>query len=141
MTAAALPGAWHLDAACRCQTATMTLPDTRGHRVAVAVAKAKAICAVCPVIAECRAWALTLPDPAAWHGGGGGMVAGGLTPKERTAERTGTRYVRVSHCGSTSSYYRHFRNGEQPCRACLDAYNAAATQRRRDRQRPRWGAG
>lgn len=41
----------------------------------------KAVCAVCPVVDECRRWALTEPDPAFMH------IAGGLHPSERARLR------------------------------------------------------
>lgn len=72
----ALPGDWADDAACRGAVETMTydLPPSTN-------AQAKAVCGRCPVIAACRTWALTCPDPAQ------GMVAGGLTPPERNRVR------------------------------------------------------
>jgi len=39
------------------------------------------LCRGCPVLLECRRWALTDPDPAT------DMVAGGLTPHQRMAKR------------------------------------------------------
>lgn len=50
---------------------------------------ALAICAACPVLAPCRAWALQHVEPAVDH------VAGGLTPRQRhqyrlTGDRTWT---------------------------------------------------
>jgi hypothetical protein len=45
------------------------------------VARAKALCAGCPMLGPCRAWALTQPDPCV------GLVAGGLTPAERQRAR------------------------------------------------------
>lgn len=33
-------------------------------------------------------------------------------------------------CGTVRGYNRHRTNGEQPCRACKDAYNAAQNARR-----------
>ena len=41
----------------------------------------KAVCRVCPVLVECRAWALTEPDPAFMH------IAAGLHPIERARLR------------------------------------------------------
>lgn len=42
-------------------------------------AAAKAVCATCPVLAECQTWALAFHEP---HG-----IWGGLTPEERDAQR------------------------------------------------------
>lgn len=83
------PGLWVTDAACRGLNHKMVLPlnityTARYQRyagVVAQVAEAKAICAECPVLAECRIWALTTPDPAIDH------VAGALTPWERRTIR------------------------------------------------------
>jgi hypothetical protein len=62
-----------------------TLGQTGGasyNRAALAhIAHAKTICADCPVLEPCRAWALTRPDPCE------ALVAGGFTPAERTIRR------------------------------------------------------
>ena len=42
---------------------------------------------------------------------------------------------REAACGSPSGAERHRRNGERPCRECLDAYNAARQARKETRQR------
>ena len=79
---------WRDDAACRGRTAEMTIPSlgrTAGqiggasyNRAELAhIAQAIAICAGCPVLEECRRWALTWPGPC------DGLVAGGLTPADR----------------------------------------------------------
>lgn len=39
------------------------------------------MCQRCPVLAECRSWALTAPDPATGH------MAGAMTPDERAQAR------------------------------------------------------
>jgi len=53
----------------------------RYARINVRVAKAKAICATCPVLEPCQAWAMTDPDPAY------DLIAGGLDPLERARIR------------------------------------------------------
>jgi len=75
------PGSWIEHAACRgkrmwyttlqAHHAHLNGPDRRFE------AEALLNCARCPVLLECRAWALTDPDPAVDH------VAGGMTPKQR----------------------------------------------------------
>jgi hypothetical protein len=76
------PGPWVAKAACRgrhdlmCYNATNVLSDPPA-RFKTETEQAVAICLTCPVITECRSWALTTPDPAFDH------VAGGLTPWER----------------------------------------------------------
>ena len=53
------------------------------------IAAAVEVCQRCPVLSECRDWALTTPDPAVDH------VAGGLTPwQRRTIRRERLRVIR-----------------------------------------------
>jgi WhiB family redox-sensing transcriptional regulator len=49
----------------------------RGATKRAREAAAKSVCATCPVIAQCLAWALEVDEP---HG-----IWGGLTPAERSA--------------------------------------------------------
>lgn len=78
----AAPGSWVEHAACKSQrmwysqhtvhtNPNLSLLDVTMEEEALAT------CERCPVLAKCRAWALTLPDPAT------DMVAGGMTPRER----------------------------------------------------------
>lgn len=91
----AYPGEWIRWAACRGRVQQMAMPDQvrdyddgrrSGHRNLTVrqrahITVARSVCLGCPVLADCKAWALTLPDPAK------GMVAGGLTPTQRDAAR------------------------------------------------------
>jgi hypothetical protein len=84
----AVPGAWAEAAACRNRGPTMEMPGGgRGHGFTIGqrnqIAAARRICDGCPVLAPCRAWAMTTPDPAVY------MVAGGLTPGQRDNVRKG----------------------------------------------------
>lgn len=75
----ATPGPWADDASCRGAVDAFVSPRREeGSLVRVRVARAKSICQVCPVLDECREWALTDPDPAY------GLIAGGMTPRERS---------------------------------------------------------
>jgi hypothetical protein len=80
------------DAACIGRLELMTMPYldrpvgkaggvtyTREQRAQVK--RAKYLCVTCPRLEECRAWALTDPDPC------NGMVAGAMTPAERNKAR------------------------------------------------------
>lgn len=85
----AIPGAWAEHGACVGATARMEMPTTaptgtRGpaQRARHQIDAARTICQSCPVLDQCRTWALTDPDPAAY------MIAGGLTPRERDALRS-----------------------------------------------------
>jgi hypothetical protein len=77
------------EAACRGRTREMTMPGMENNGIrswskvthqshAHRIAAAKALCADCPVLEACRAWALTRPDPCHI------LIAGGMTPAERS---------------------------------------------------------
>jgi WhiB family redox-sensing transcriptional regulator len=74
---------WRLRAACRSvDSAVFFSPDAeRGRGREAREARAKAICARCPVIRECAAYALTAGER---HG-----VWGGLSEQDRLALRLG----------------------------------------------------
>lgn len=77
---------WQLHGACRgADAALFFLPEAeRGPSKRRREREAKAICATCPVIAECAAFALSTREP---YG-----VWGGLTPEERlSAVAEGTK--------------------------------------------------
>lgn len=78
-------------------------------------ARAKAVCATCPVIEQCRAQRAD----EAQHGG----VWGGMSPTDDDG------IVHDTYAG----YRRHCRNGEtacDPCRLAYNAYQARAKARR-----------
>jgi WhiB family redox-sensing transcriptional regulator len=84
VTSYAIPGDWTEHAACRGED--MTVPggekgvgQTREARRTIE--RRKTICASCPVLDDCLAWATTQPDPARW------LIAAGLTPDERRPSR------------------------------------------------------
>ncbi len=74
----ALPGPW--SARANCAGLTDLMSSDHEHSI-----HALTICAGCPVITPCRNWALTDPDPAY------GMIAGGLTPRQRRRMRSQRR--------------------------------------------------
>lgn len=90
-----IPGRWTEHAACRGRMAVMAPPclnkahgvhDRLNVRQRGQIAQAKALCAQCPVLEECTAWALGgLDDPAV------GMVAAGMTPNQRRLVRNRRR--------------------------------------------------
>lgn len=89
MTAAARPrrhaghAAWTARAVCREHEPELWWPLTSDHR-STHVRRALAICHGCPVLAECREWALgNMPDSEG--------LAGGLTGPQRRALRGGPR--------------------------------------------------
>jgi WhiB family redox-sensing transcriptional regulator len=79
------PGPWAQQAACTGAIELFTVNwnhhhDGITHRKETA---ARAVCATCPVLAPCREWALTEPDPAYQ------LIAGGLDPHQRQQIRRG----------------------------------------------------
>ena len=78
---------WQLNAACRgmASSAFFHPPDERGDLRQARIHRAKAICRGCPVINQCLAHALQIPEP---YG-----IWGGLSEDER-AERLGVQSLR-----------------------------------------------
>ena len=74
---------WQVQAACRGAGVDLFFnPDAeRGKSKRMREARAKAVCATCPVIKDCLSWAMDVAEP---YG-----VWGGLTPDERRDLRTG----------------------------------------------------
>lgn len=77
------PRDWRDQAACRGIDPELFFPVVEdGPLCAVQIARAKSVCAGCPVRTECLGWALETLS----HG-----IAGGLTEPERSAARVGHR--------------------------------------------------
>ena len=76
---------WQYEGACRDQDPDVFFsPDAeRGPRRRAREAAAKALCAVCPVIEQCRNHALTVREP---HGVWGGLT---ITEREQLLRHTG----------------------------------------------------
>ncbi|HEX7107560.1 MAG TPA: WhiB family transcriptional regulator [Acidothermaceae bacterium] len=70
---------WRDDAACRDEDPELFFPIGHGPAAQAQIAAAKAVCARCPVVRECLAWAL--------ENGQDAGVWGGLTEEERRALR------------------------------------------------------
>jgi WhiB family transcriptional regulator, redox-sensing transcriptional regulator len=94
-----LPGEWQRRAACRGMLDLFSLPvggRVYSKEVRCRIEQAKLVCAACPVLAECRQWAMTQPDPAY------GMVAGGMDYFERgQAHRTRRLWAAQPSTGSS----------------------------------------
>ena len=72
---------WRGQAACRGIATSLFFPDAQLSGYGEQVARAKAVCAGCIVIEQCRAWALFHPrERGVW---------GGMTEAERRAVRRG----------------------------------------------------
>jgi hypothetical protein len=87
---------------------------------------ARAVCALCPVQAECLAEVLA--DGHEQHG-----IRAGLTAPEREAllPRTRTRTWQPAGCGTAAGYAAHLRRGEQTCPTCRAAHSRDSHIRRR----------
>jgi hypothetical protein len=76
------PGGWIAAAECaQHPSVSFEMPGSGSPLRSGPVAQAKAICRACPVVAECAAWSLTVPDPVPTQ------IAGGMTPGERHQRR------------------------------------------------------
>ena len=106
------PQGWRDRAACRGMDPALFIPAKPEHAVRSS-AVAKAVCAWCPVIDECRAA----------HYGEPYGVWFGTTPDERGQGH-----------GTYRGYRAHQRADDPPCRACMDAWNAWRRNRRAQRK-------
>ena len=88
---------------------------------------ARALCASCPVKAQCLAHAIEHDE---WQG-----MWGGTTPSERgTARRFGGRAPQPIRHGTEGGYRAHRYREEEACDACKRAANAAKLARKTDTQ-------
>lgn len=117
---------WMSRAACRGLTRLM-YPALRNGRASQdgVYDEALAICATCPVLDDCRAWAETQPDQ--WDSV---AVVGGLTPAQRSAPvACGPRR------GEVAGYARHRQANESPCDPCRIAVNEYSREHKRRRRK------
>lgn len=113
MTRAIVPEPWTEHAVCAQTDPEIFFPSKGGGAAA-----AKRVCAVCPVTKECLEYSLAKGEQ---HG-----VWGGLSDRQRRAEakRRGLKLStdrQLEPCGTLAAYRRHYRDGEQPCEACIRA--------------------
>lgn len=113
-------GRWVEDAACNPDTGHLFFPTAGQHS-----GKAKAICEGCPVISECKDYAIKSPN--LLRGVWGGMSEAELHDARRKA---GTKVKQPLECGTPAGYRAHYREGQVPCAACR---RAAAIERARYR--------
>jgi WhiB family redox-sensing transcriptional regulator len=116
-------GIWMGDAACCQNDPEMFFPHVGGTG-----RHAKKICAACPVLRECRIYALHHDVSGVW---------GGLSENERKEIKRGRKPKEIQPCGTVAAFQRHVRDGEKPCDACRAAKNDASrqwSQRRAERK-------
>lgn len=119
-----------------CTTSPVELFFAEGGRAPGDYSRARALCAVCPVVQECLDYALMTAETA-------GMW-GGMSPSERRAERrrrhreTGERVAildrKPPECGTDGGYQAHYRKKEPACQRCLAAHRLAQQERRERRE-------
>lgn len=121
------PDGWRELAACRGHI-DLFFPGEHAATAEV-VREIRAMCAACPVLAECREDALTAPEaPHGWQAG--------MSPGEQRDARRGVpkrkRHGRgraVEH-GTRAGYQSHRYRGEEACEACAAAAAAYMRSRR-----------
>jgi WhiB family redox-sensing transcriptional regulator len=99
---------WMADAQCKGMEVDLFFPE-RGRDVS----KARAVCAECPVQAQCRDYAI---DQGIHHG-----IWGAMSERQRRSVRRSGRPSRgrlLQPCGTMAAYARHKVNGEPTCDAC-----------------------
>ena len=108
---------WQADAACRSvDDPEVMYPDPTNRR---GIAEALGQCEVCPVLPECREWALSAQEP---YGVWGGLTEGDrrdLIGKKPAPRTSGGGRLR-SPCGTRAASERHRRYGEE-CDQCATA--------------------
>jgi WhiB family redox-sensing transcriptional regulator len=110
----ALPGA-----VCVGMDTDLFFPDPCDFR---GIELAKAVCAVCPVVAACLAGAIERGEKFG--------VFGGLTAEERdNFVRRSKRKRAIPECGTVGGYNRHRRLREPRCAPCLAAVAEKARKR------------
>jgi hypothetical protein len=122
VTALEVAGDWLDRAACRTYDVDLFVPPDpakNGGRYSKAaqkrIARARTICAGCPVADECVA------DGATDLFG----IRGGLLPEERGAKPAPV----IAH-GTTAGYRAHYRQGVPMCEACRSAHRVADREAR-----------
>lgn len=110
--------AWAAEALCAETDPELFFP-TKGQ----SPARAKAICAQCPVIQQCLKYALT--SPVALAG-----IWGGTTEDERKPLRAGMPKRPIIMHGTEAGSKQHYRLGEKPCWTCQEAARQQSRLRR-----------
>lgn len=90
--------------------------------------RAKAVCAGCPVLNECREYAIEYRLIGVWGGTSGKERRAVIRARNRVPA---PRPMLPEQHGSPSGYNLHRNRGEAPCRACRDARTAYEVERRR----------
>jgi WhiB family redox-sensing transcriptional regulator len=116
---------WRPLGACRDQDPNLFYPQ-RGESIVAAVA----ICAVCPVKADCLDWALHHEKLGIW---GGTSERGRRRIRKVRGVRLTTPQTVANGAGhgTSAGYQSHRRNREPACEACRQAHNANQAEAKR----------
>ena len=98
-------------------------PDTFYNPSPQSAAKARAICATCPVAAECLDYARN-EEHGTWAG------TNSRDRQRLRGRNQGQRSPIYVKCGTETGYRRHLRLGEDACPHCRWANNQATRERR-----------
>jgi WhiB family redox-sensing transcriptional regulator len=124
---------WRNLAACRGLDPDLFFAE-RGDTLTVR--NARAVCATCPVAAECLEYAIANDETVGMWGGlcGDELIrerrrrAGG-----RKGPKPGTLRKPIEH-GTDAAYHRHRAHGTTPCQPCREAHNAHKAERKAARR-------
>ena len=125
-----MTGNWRTLAACAGLDPALFFAE-RGDTLTVR--NARAVCAACPVAAECLEYAL---DNDETQGMWGGLCGDELRAEKRRRARTtppGTLRTPFVH-GVEAGWYKHRRLGTAPCQSCREAHNAHQAERKAARR-------
>ncbi len=121
---------WMADAACAgYPNPEAFFPRSQGRAAVVEAQEALAVCARCPVVAQCAAYQKATGSVGVW----------GSTLVSLKCARTPEAFrVSKARCGTDSGYSKHLLKGEKPCHVCFAAYSARRSPGGRSKTR-RWG--
>jgi WhiB family redox-sensing transcriptional regulator len=111
---------WRSRAACRTEEPELFFPVGTSGPALVQQALAKSVCRRCPVMIQCRTWALTTGQAAG--------VWGGMSEDERRAVRRRERVDLLLPRGLRVAAQEEPRPGGCECRRAADARSAAAAR-------------
>ena len=117
---------WRSDAACLGVDPDLFFPERGGDGRG-----AKAVCAECPVTAECLDFALINSEKFGIWGGKSERERGRIRSRLPMPERT--TWLDRAVCGTTPGYKKHLHEGTPTCEPCRRA-NALSKQLNKERQ-------
>ena len=113
-----LVGDWRARAACRGRSDVFFPAEGRPGQAA------RDVCAGCPVLEECREWAIVNVSDVDVVAGSVFAGVSARTIKRWRLQRKGAAGLPAVNHGTYGGYFAHRRRGESPCEACREAYNA-----------------